>query len=573
MKLAILITVMVSASFAQAKDRYLVVFKSQQGQKAMESYFHTESGSTSAKLQKSLKNVRSSVVKASDKAFLASLKNHPEIAYIEAEYFFPSPKPMNGFNPGQIKKTAATKSYSAFQEMAESNQLPIFKQGDATPWGIMAVKAGDAWVQSDAGSKARVLVLDTGIDAEHTVIKANFEKGKNFVTGDDGEIDEANFTDEEGHGTHCAGTILGSYNEATGFTGVAPKAKLLSGKVCGLVGCSSISIIEGINWGIEQKVDVISMSLGGPFDSMAQAEAIKNAEAAGVVVVAASGNSAIEPTYSHDRESEGCKDSNIFRPIMCGVGYPAASPTVVAVGALDSALLKTNFSQWGPELDVTAPGAAVISAVPRGSGRDSLVELVIAGAVKKVKSSAFSGTELFANPVSNSIVLVPGVGKPEEFAQVDVAGKFALVQRGEIYFSAKVENAIAAKAAGVIFYNNAAGLLQAQVSEGALLKIPVVMIEQAEALSLIESMKSGSAATANIATTASDYAAFDGTSMAAPHVSGVVALIRSANKKLTPAQVRQILQATATALTPNDTNQFGAGIVQADKAVAAALAK
>jgi subtilisin family serine protease len=59
--------------------------------------------------------------------------------------------------------------------------------------------------------------------------------------------------------------------------------------------------------------------------------------------------------------------------------------------------------------------------------------------------------------------------------------------------------------------------------------------------------------------------------MATPHVAGVVALIRSANKNLTPAQVRQILASTAHVLAPNDTNQFGAGLVQADKAVKAAV--
>jgi subtilisin family serine protease len=60
--------------------------------------------------------------------------------------------------------------------------------------------------------------------------------------------------------------------------------------------------------------------------------------------------------------------------------------------------------------------------------------------------------------------------------------------------------------------------------------------------------------------------------MATPHVAGVVALMKSANKRLTPAQVRNILTTTAKPLAPNNTNQLGAGIVQADEAVRKALA-
>ncbi len=572
MKLALIIGLLVSASFVQAKDRYLVVFKSQQGQKAMETYFHTESGAQAANMQKSLKNVRSMVLKTKDQSFVNRLKNHPEVAVVEAEYFTPVPKPINGFKVSRINhKISAALPALPGNGVIQPEITPVFKQGDATPWGILAVNAGDAWAGSAAGAHSRVMVLDTGIDANHPSIKANFEKGRNFTADDNGDVIDADYADSEGHGTHCSGTILGAYNEVNGFTGVAPKAKLLMGRVCGMQGCSSIAIVEGLDWAVSEKVDVVSMSLGGPFNSASQAQAVANAEAAGIVVVAASGNSAGEPTYSYDKNSGACKNSNIFNPVMCGVGYPAALPTAVAVGAVDSKLLRSSFSQWGPELDVTAPGSAVVSTVPQGSGRESVVQLTIAGVTKRVKSSAFSGTEMFTAPIVNSIVVVPGVGKPEDFAKVNVEGKFALISRGEIYFSAKVENAVAAKAAGVILYNNAEGLMQGAVSEGALVKIPVVMIEQIEAAALIEALKTTEGVTASLATTPSDYAAFDGTSMAAPHVSGVVALMRSANKNLTPAQVRMILAATAAAQTPNDTNQFGAGIVQANKAVEAAL--
>jgi serine protease len=574
MKLASLIaSLLLLASFAQAKDRFLVQFKSEQGFKAMESYFVNTESSAPA-MQKSLGHVQAIVLKTKNANLINRLKNHPEVESVVAETFFPAPKPVNGFKMATARVELFEKARRQ-QKPKIDNSLPApeFKAGDATPWGILAVNAGEAWALSGAGSKARVLVLDTGIDADHPSISPNFEKGKNFTENAAGQVIDSEYQDTEGHGTHCSGTVLGDYNEANGFTGVAPKAKLLMGRVCGADGCSNIAIVEGINWGIQEKVDVISMSLGGPVGSGPQKAAVAKADKANVVVVAASGNGADAANYSPNKNDPKCGGTgNPFAPNTCGVSFPAAYPTVIAVGAIDSTLAKTSFSQWGPELDIAAPGAAVVSSIPRGTGRESKVELEVNGVKTLIKSSAFGGTELFTTPVVNSLVVVPGFGKPEDFATVNVAGKFALISRGEIKFTDKVKNAIEAKAAGVVIYNNKPGLMQGSLSEdGSLLNIPVIMIEQTTGLALVDSLSKGGKAFAAISTLASDYAAFDGTSMATPHVAGVVALIRSANKKLTPAQIRTILTSTSRALAPNDTNQFGAGIVQADLAVKKAV--
>ncbi len=550
----ILATVMMVAGFAEAKNRYLVTFKSKQGFSAMENYFiqtqNTENPKNTVKLQKSLSGLNAVILKANSAAEIAGLKNHPEVATVEAETFIPSPKPIHGFKPSIVARTM--RHADEFQLTVENpidDALPIFAEGPKTPWGIMAVHAGAAWSGSQAGANARVLILDTGIDPEHQDLKANFEQGKNFFEGESGVADPKDFIDKEGHGTHVSGTIAASFNAKTGFTGVAPKAKILMGRVCGKEGCSNIAISEGINWGIEQHVDVISMSLGGPFGSTSHEMATKNAEDAGVVVVAASGNGG-----------------------NAAVSFPAAYPTVTAVGAIDINLKKTSFSQWGPELDIVAPGSAVVSSVPRGSGRDSIVKVAVAGAQREIKSAAFSGTKLVTIPVVKSLIAA-GLGKPEDFSKVNVKGKFALISRGEIRFSEKVTNAMAAGAVGAIIFNNTTGLMQGALSEdGTEIDFPVVMIEQTEGQTLLEALNKGSLATAEVSTVASDYAMFDGTSMATPHVAGVVALVRSANKKLTPAQVRAILSATALPLGPNTQNEYGAGNVQADKAVAAALA-
>lgn len=573
MKLAsLIVSLVVLASFAQASDRYLVQFKSEQGYKAMQSYF-TQFESTLPVMQDALDNIHTMVLKTKNKNLVESLKKHPEVEAVEAEVFIPTPKPVNGFKIARVNKVYFEKARRKKIPNAETfTGTPEFREGAATPWGILAVHAGDAWALSGAGQNARVMVLDTGIDEEHPSIAENFEKGRNFTPDETGKVVDADYQDKEGHGTHCSGTVLGAYNKETGFTGVAPKAKLLMGRVCGTQGCSSVSVVQGISWAIKENVDVISMSLGGPVGNTAEKRAVEKAEKAGIVVVAASGNSAGTPEYSHDKNDPKCKGDNPFVPAACGVSFPAAFATPVAVGALNSSLEKTDFSQWGPELDITAPGAAVISSIPRGSGRESKVEVEVAGVKRALKSSAFAGTEMFLTPVIKDLVAVPGVGKAEDFATVNVEGKFALVSRGEIKFLEKVQNALNAKAAGVVIYNNKPGLMQGSLSEdGTLLNVPVVMIEQTEGAALVAELAKGSAVSTAVSTVAADYASFDGTSMATPHVAGVVALMKSANKSLTPSQVRAILTRTAKPLAPNDTNQYGAGIVQADAAVRSAV--
>jgi serine protease len=111
-------------------------------------------------------------------------------------------------------------------------------------------------------------------------------------------------------------------------------------------------------------------------------------------------------------------------------------------------------------------------------------------------------------------------------------------------------------------------LMQGSLSEDdSLVQIPVVMIEQELGQSLVSQLARGTAVQASVTTAPSDYASFDGTSMATPHVAGVVALMKAANPDLRPARVRSILAQTARRLAPNDTNQLGAGVVQADQAV------
>lgn len=471
-------------------------------------------------VEDSLVHLNTLIIDTNNESEIEKLKSNPAVAYVEKEVFHEAPRPVNGYLAKQLPN-----SYRG-------------RLGQNTPWGINAVKAPQAWKQSKRGSGSRVLVLDTGIDANHPSLKVNFEKGQDFT----GVSDGSDFSDKNGHGTHCAGTIAGVLDK-TGFTGVAPEAKILAGRVCGDKGCSNISIAQGINWGIQEKVDVISMSLGGAWSTPAERDAVNKADKAGITVVAASGNSGTPR-----------------------VSYPAALPTVIAVGAIDSKLAKADFSQWGPELAVVAPGVDVISSVPVGSGREASV--TVEG--KKVNSSAFQGAREILTPETN--VLVPaGLGKEADFT-AEVKGKYALISRGEITFADKVKNAIKAGAAGVVIYNNAAGLLQGALTEdGSTLPVGVFMIEQTVGQEILGQIQAGQQVSVTLQTLATDYSSFQGTSMATPHVAGVVALVKAANKSLTGAQVKEILKRTAQPLSPNNNNELGSGLVNAQAAVQAAV--
>ena len=525
-----------SLSQAAQSNRYMIALKQptsammapqrvQLQTEAQKLLQHLQSSEFKGQLESKLDRLNSVVVRIDDSTELASLRANPAVEFVDHEVFHPAPKPVLGM--------VDPSSYTPFSTRTLA--------GPGTPWGIKAVKAMEAWAGSNSGKGARVMVLDTGIDKDHPAVSAAFEKAQNFADASTGSYD---FFDDVGHGTHVSGTIAASL-ASNGFTGVAPQAKLLMGRVCSKDGCSNISVAEGINWGVQEKVDVISMSLGGGFASPSERKAVTAALQAGITIVAASGNSG---------------DAN--------VSYPAALPGIIAVGAVDINSQKASFSQYGPELAVVAPGVDVISSVPRGTGRDSEVQLSVGGqAFQIVPSVTFAGSQAPLTATVGELVEA-GLGKDTDFAGKDVKGKFALVQRGEIMFAQKAQNAIAAGATGLVVYNNDVGLIHGAITQdGSTLAIPVFMIEQSVAQNVIAALKNGQTAQASLLVKQTDYASFDGTSMATPHVSGVVALVKAANKSLTPAQVKQILQATATPLQPNSNNELGAGLVNAEKAV------
>lgn len=558
---AALVSFTLGANAQADSKRYLVRFKSPEtyvavSQKAKMDVAHGQSSNfgfmgSKAVIAQTFDNVQALVIEAQDEASVASLQNHPAVESVEAEMFHPLPPPVSTFgveyykkkNPPVVDPTPAPGSVAVKIDM---------------PWGIKAVKAPEAW-KTTKGSGATVLILDTGIDKDHPAIKGRLIAAKNFFSAGFPTPAVANakkkaappydYFDEVGHGTHVAGTIAAD-GLNNGLVGVAPEAKIMAGRVCGEEGCSSIAIVAGVEWGIKEKVSVMSLSLGGPMASATEVKAFQAAERAGIVVVAASGNDGKQ-----------------------SVSYPAALPNVFAVGAVDVNLAKAKFSNWGPELAIVAPGVAVLSSVPLGSGREAktLVDTTGKG-LSEIESAGFQGSPLMKAPVSGELEFC-GLGQATDFKSCNVKGKVALIARGQIKFSDKVTNAINAGAIGALVYNNEAGVVHGSLTEdGSEVAIPVVGIEQKAGEDMRDLIKKGQKVTASVVLQATDYSSYDGTSMATPHVSGVVALMLAANNKLTPSQVRDIITTTATALSGYKTNEVGKGLINAEAAVAKAKA-
>lgn len=209
---------------------------------------------------------------------------------------------------------------------------------EVLPWGIDRIDAEQVW-SAHTGVGIKVGIIDTGIDTAHPDLVDNIKGGVSTVSY------TTKYTDDNGHGTHVAGTVA-AVDNTIGVIGVAPQASLYAIKVLDRRGSGYVSDIEeGLQWAIDNGMNVVNMSLGTSTYVASFDVAVQKALAAGVVVVAAAGNSG---------------------PYANTVGYPAKFSGVIGVGATDSSDAIASFSSRGPQVDVAAPGVSVYSTYKGG---------------------------------------------------------------------------------------------------------------------------------------------------------------------------------------------------------------
>lgn len=206
------------------------------------------------------------------------------------------------------------------------------------PWGVDRIDADLAWAVS-TGKGVKVAVVDTGIDWDHPDLVANIKGGINTIAPNPPYPDPRNFDDDHGHGTHCAG-IIGAVNNTIGVVGVAPDAYLYGVKVLNAYGSGYTSdCVEGIEWCIDNGMQVISMSWGSYYNDPVLQAACDAAWAYGCVLVGAAGN------------------DGYLTPDL----YPAAYSSVMAISATDINDNVPWWSNYGSEIELAAPGVNIYS--------------------------------------------------------------------------------------------------------------------------------------------------------------------------------------------------------------------
>lgn len=239
-------------------------------------------------------------------------------------------------NIDKLKKDS-TVDYVEEDNVVKISSTPIVKSSTSmTNWGVNDINAPASWQSGLTGKGVKIAIIDSGIASHSDLTIAG---GINVITGSSG----ASYTDENGHGTHVAG-VIAAQGLNGGVKGVAPDASIYAVKALGSNGEGYTSdIIAGIDWAIQNKMDIISMSMGTTESSTALKNAIDTAYNNGILVVAAAGN---------DGNTSGTGTN---------IEYPANYSSAIAVGAVDSNNKRAYFSSTGSKLEVSAPGVDILS--------------------------------------------------------------------------------------------------------------------------------------------------------------------------------------------------------------------
>lgn len=244
---------------------------------------------------------------------------------------------------------------------------------EVLPWGVDKIEADLTWTTTK-GLAVKVGIVDTGVDLAHSDLASNIKGNVNTIN----PLKSGN--DDNGHGTHVAG-ISAAVDNTTGVIGVGPEIYLYAVKVLGKNGSGWLSdIIEGIQWCMNNGIQVVNMSLGTYSEVQSFHDAVTAAYNGGLVLVAAAGN------------------DGVSTPL-----YPAAYDEVIAVAASDINNQIPTWSNYGPHVDLTAPGVSIYSAYKGGGYKTlsgtSMATPHVAGTVALVLTTAVGSYDANLNGV------------------------------------------------------------------------------------------------------------------------------------------------------------------------------
>lgn len=399
------------------------------------------------------------------------------------------------------------------------------------------------------GKGIKVGIIDTGVDYTHPDLHMNYRGGYDLVDGDDDPMETKGTTAlNTVHGTHVAGIIAANGK----IKGVAPEAEIIGYRALGPGGMgTSEQVIAAVDRAIEDKVDIINLSLGNTVNGpdWPTSLALDKATEKGIVAVTSSGNSG---------------------PNVWTVGSPGTSSKAISVGA-STPPIKVPYLKVGLE--------------------DRNIELTLLQGSKRWDF------------LKQREIVVAGIGDEENI--LDVSGKVVLLERGKITFTEKAQRAQKAGAVAVLIYNNEEGNFEGGLESE--LPIPVASISQADGKWLIKQIKKGNhfittafkvekdtiaqfssrgpvTSTWDIkpdivapgvaieSTIPNGYLELQGTSMSAPHVAGASALLKQAHPDWSPVQIKAAIMNTALLLKNKQNSYYkpyeqGAGRIQLHEAI------
>jgi subtilisin family serine protease len=496
-------------SYSTPAERYIIAVNNQAGRAAVE-----QAGQVVLELPE-LDAVAANIPEAA----LTALQNNPNIGDIELDQ----------------KRYLSSNS-------ADRGQL-LFQQRDTDKDGVqdfIQMVQGD---QVPAGDNVTVCIIDSGFSQTHEALDhLSATSSADSGTGDP-------FYDDNGHGTHVAGTIggyleaeydaLGNLMQPSYQIGVAPHSVSLHiVKVFTKDGWAYSSSLQSAAYKCKDEggAKIISMSLGGTMKSRFEQLAFQDLADQGVLSIAAAGND------GNNRKS-----------------FPASYDAVMSVAAVDASATAADFSQYNSQVEIAAPGVQVLSTTPWNSTNALTIgsEAPLTGGSMEGGAEGTATGELATSGLCDS-------------TDPALAGKIALCQRGSISFADKVANAEASGAIATVVYNNVDGGFSGTLGDASS-QYPAITLSKAEGDTLATRLANGETLTATVTSTfefpASGYEAWDGTSMATPHVSGVAALVWGNFPSASAQDIRDALDASALDLgTAGRDDHYGFGLAQAKAA-------
>jgi serine protease len=404
-----------------------------------------------------------------------------------------------------------------------------YLDAEVVPYGIDYVQAPQVWEAGATGDGVKVCIIDTGFGAYHEDLQGLSVEGYS-------QVDDQWDFDGYGHGTHVAGTITAVHNEM-GVIGVSPgQVDLFIVKIFDNAGewvpqTHASNLMAAAEMCADHGAKIISMSMGGSSKAKPEKETFDALYEEGILSIAAAGN--------------GGDDKDHF---------PASYSSVVSVAAIDSSYTVADFSQFNDQTELAAPGVGVLSTVP-----------FVPNSYLFVGEEAYAGQPMEYSPYGTATGVLADGGRCLETG--DWEGQVVLCERGDATFYDKVVNVQNGGGVAAVVYNNEPGLFSGTLGKKGDYVVAITL-SQEDGLAALAYVGEEATVQSSEPIPGSGYEAWNGTSMATPHVSGVAALLWSANPSWTNAQIREAMVSTAMDLgDPGWDPHYGYGLVQAHGAL------